>query len=304
MRIGIAAKLSKIEWDMHRLDKTWDEVIRLYRFQKEDVDKILNSHHRQKENIEHIQECFPDAKLVNVIGIENGIEEKSSLDVLISVGGDNFFQICTHLFKDCYFVSVNSDSLRSHGALLNFDSKSLESYASKIIDGSFNYKCWTRVSTFLNDKYLGDSSCTVSLSIKATDMISRYLLNYKDFSEEQKSSGLLVVSGAASSTGSWYRNAGLYLPQLKSGFYQSPTRNFSKSAQEIRTLTREPFKGADCNYKLLNLSVKKGEELSLIYWANNPSELSFDSVKRFEVNEGDRLSFRVSEKPLKVIIPF
>ncbi len=40
MKIGIAQKLTKIEWDMHRLGISRDKVIETYKKQEKDVNKI------------------------------------------------------------------------------------------------------------------------------------------------------------------------------------------------------------------------------------------------------------------------
>lgn len=299
MKIGIAAKLSKIEWDMYRLGLSREDVIEFYRQQEKDVDKIVDSHNRQKECIESIIAENPDAKTIDMIALEKGEVPKPDVDLLIVIGGDNFFQICTHYFSDAYLVGINSDPETSHGALLNFDYESLQRNLANTVKGDFEAEEWTRVATTLNGERVEDGSCTVSLT--TGDMMCRYLLKLNNDSEEQKCSGILVVSGAGSGKRAWYRNAGIYLPQIKSGFYPQPTKEFPKTSPELKTLTLVPFGGEDCPYRGLNADIYKGEELKLIYWTSSPALLSVDSMKRYDVKEGDVLTFKVSDKKLKVV---
>jgi NAD kinase len=309
LKIGIAAKESKIQWDMHRLVLSWDEVVKLYEKQRKDIDKIISSHERQKRSIESIISRCPSAQMIDMRLISFGEKIKPELDMLIAIGGDNFFQLCTHHFQDAYLVGVNSDSETSHGALLNYSYDTLLPKLDNILKGNFRTENWTRVATELNGKRVEDATCTVSLSIKATDMISRYLLTLWSnsvegggaISEEQKATGLLVVTGAGSGDGAWYRSAGLYLPLVKSGVYKISTKEFPKDSGRIMTLTREPFNAEYCQYRLLNRTIWPDGGASLIYWANDPSELSVDSINRYKVKDGDRLTFRVSEKTIKVV---
>lgn len=299
MRTGVAAKLSKIEYDMFRLDASRKEILDLYKSQGKDVPKIEASHERQKRNIDSVIAKISDPETVDILRLENG-GAKPSVDQLVVIGGDNFFQICAHHYPDTFLVGINSDPTTSHGALLNFTPKSFVENADRILSKHTSYEEWSRISTEINGKQIESGVCTVALSIMATDMISRYNLNLKGNQEEQKSTGILIVTGAGSGDGAWYRNAGMYLPMVKSGLYPKMTQKFPPY-RELRTLTREPFNGIDCPYQGLNLQIERGDELELTYWANDPSELSVDSVFRYKVEEGDHLSFKHAEKPLRVI---
>ena len=299
MSIGIATKLSKLEWDMHRLGMSRDETIVRYRAEQLDVGKILDSHERQQENIESIVHQV-DGTHVDILAISAGAA-RPAIDLLIAMGGDNFFQLCAYHFNDAALVGVNTDPQTSHGALTYFDHDSLERKLPDIAAGRYEIEQWTQIATSLNGQRVADASCVVSLAIKATDMVSRYLLKMNGEQEEQKATGILVAAGAGSRKRAWYRNAGLYLPQVRLGIYPLVTQEFPVTARELHPLTREPLGGEDAPYRWLNHTIPEGASLSLVYWANDPSELSIDSVKRYEIKEGDELTFWVSEKPLNVV---
>jgi NAD kinase len=307
MKIGIATKLSKIDWDLHRLGISKKDLFNLYKKQEKDIDRIIESHERQKFSINQIISEFPDAQFIDMIKMtedKNHSPKNYNLDLIMSIGGDNFFQLCAHYFPDSEIIGINSDFMTSYGGLLYFDYNSVINNSSEIKNKSYELENWTKISTYLNDNKIQDGICTVALSIKATDMISRYLLTKGNCSEEQKATGFLIVSGAGSGDGAWYRNAGLALPQYKSGLYPNVSSEFSKIKPCIKSLTREPFKGENCSYKMMNESVNENESLELLYWANNPSELSIDSIVRYDVFEGDRIKFKVSDNTLKVVKPF
>jgi NAD kinase len=303
MKLGIAAKYSKLEWDMYRLGISREEAIEIYKSENMNVERILDSDIRQRNSIDAITRKVSNSEIVDIISITEGQIKKPNPDMLISIGGDNFFQLCSHHFPDAYLIGVNSDPQTSHGALLNFTHESLELNIDKILNNDFRTEYWTRIAATLNGTKIEDTTCTFSLSIKATDMVTRYLLQHKGEQEEQKATGILLVTGAGSGDRAWYRNAGLYLPMIKSGLYPEVTQEFSKTARMLKTLTREPMGGADCQYLWLNKTIREDEELKLIYWANDVSELSIDSIKRYDVKQGDVLTFKVSNKPLKIVSP-
>ncbi|MBS3124336.1 hypothetical protein J4437_06950 [Candidatus Woesearchaeota archaeon] len=308
MKIGLAAKYSKLEWDQYRLGLSEEKILDQYKQQNKDVEKILQSHSRQKRNIEVLLNKLGSAEIVDILAITKGKSAKPELDMLIAMGGDNFFQICSHYFADNYLVGVNTDPLTSKWVLLKFNSETLSLELENILNEKFKVEEWSRISTKLQNQQLENANCTVALSIKATDQISRYLLSMekelgKIDSEEQKFTGILVVSGAGSEKGAWYRNAGLYLPMINSKLYPNATTAFSFSKSVIKTLVREPMDGEDCHYKWLNQTIPAGQTLKLKYWANDISELSIDSIKRYDVKEGDELEFSVSDKKLRVVVP-
>ena len=297
MKIGLATKLSKLDWDCYRLNMKRDAVIEIYKRQEKDVDKILASHNRQNANIEDILRIAPDAEKVDMLDLQKNPKRRPDLDMLLVMGGDNFFQIAAHHFPYAYLIGVNSDPQTSHGALLNYTPESLIENLPGIIEGHFQTEYWTKIETKLNGKMLEDAGFTISLSIKATDMMSRFYLKRDGLAEEQKATGILVVTGAGTGKGSWYRNSSIYLPAVG---YDMP-KEIERDDRKLKTLTREPMGGVDCPYQGLNMTIGEDDELNLMYWANDPSELSLDSIKRYDVFEGDRLSFRVSDRYLKVI---
>ena len=300
LKIGIAAKLSKLEWDMHRLGLSREQAIDSYKREGMDIQKILSSHERQKKSIDTLLSVAKGAELVDMVEVPRGAD-RPELDVLLAIGGDNFFQLSAHYFPEAYIVGVNSDPQTSLGALLYYNYSSLIPKLSSIQDGNFRTEHWTTIATTLNGKRIEDTFCTLALSIKATDMMSRYLLSTQEGQEEQKSTGWMLVSGAGSGNHSWYSTSGLYLPQIGSGLYKTIAEPFSRISKILKTLTREPFGGKLCSYKLLNYTLHPEEEITLVYWAQDPSELSLDSIRRYDVREGDHLSFRISEHPLKVV---
>ena len=306
MDIGITYKFSKLEWDMLGTGKTRDELIEEYGRLGQDVEGIIQSHERQKMCRERLLDELPQARYIDLPALKRGdvtgnIQKR--YDKIFTIGGDNFSQQVAFYFPDSEFVLINSDPETSHGALLHYDCDSVLEDLDRIVKGDYGIIERTKLATTVNGKRINDTTCTFSLKNTIGDMMTRYMLKIGDESEHQKSSGLLVVTGSGSGDGAWYRNEGLYLPQINSGLYPLVTQEFQNTSREIRTLTLGHMFGADCEYKWLNKAVGEGDMLGVYYWSHEPAQISVDSVERYNIKEGSILTFRVSENKLRVVRP-
>ncbi|MCX6707723.1 MAG: NAD(+)/NADH kinase, partial [Candidatus Woesearchaeota archaeon] len=226
-------------------------------------------------------------------------EKARNYDLIISIGGDNHFQAIGHYVGEIPILGVNSDNMTSTGALLKFIPQDMKRYANRILRRKLTYEKWIKARAHLNDRLVEDAVAVFSLSNIEDDMMTRYKLKIEGKSEVQKSSGILVTTGAGS-TG-WYKDAGIFLPLIVTGFYKQPTLPFAPKEKRLMTLTREPYDGKECVYRMMNLMISEGEELEFIYWANENAKLSSDSVMRYVVSEGDRIRFSVSPDVLNVV---
>jgi NAD kinase len=300
MKIGITNKLTGIEYEMHVQKRSWDDIIKQFRDEEKPVDEIIASHHRQKDCIKTATELFPNAVPVDMIAVAEKNAPVPELDLLVILGGDNFFQICTHHFPNAYLVGVNSDPVTSEGNILPYTLDRLIQKAEDFEKLNFGFEWWTRIATYINGERKEDGTCTVSIS--TTNKMCTYSLQNGDVREKQKSSGILVVSGAGSGEGSWYQDGGLYLPQVKSGLYPTIPQSFAMNAPYLMSLTREPHRGEKHRYKMLNSQINFLEELKYVHWTRNVTELSIDSIKEYTIRKGDVVAFKVSDKPLKIVI--
>jgi len=299
MRIAIIPKQSAIEWDMNRLFLDRDDLLQRYAEQERNVQRMVSSEERQHQSIDDIMILFPGA---DVLALEQFNKEKAKqYDLVVAVGGDNHFLRVAHYLEETPIIGINSDVITSVGALLRFDPKNIPGHIKKILEGRFSYEEWTRAEAKINGKLVEDARGMFSLSNIEDDMMTRYLLKFKDGREQQKSSGMIVTTGAGS-TG-WYTDAGIYLPTISSGSYPEPASSFPPDRRMLKTLTREPFGGKDCSYEMLNLGIRAGEELEIVYWANDNAKLSSDSVIKYVISEGDRIKFRVSPRTFRVVTP-
>ncbi len=304
-RAGIAYKTPEIDWDMRRLGLGGrEEILSLYRrqgFSGETIENRIASCRRQWESINGIIRMIPEAEIINVEDFKGKYGRKDVPDLLFVLGGDNFFQECTHYFGDSCFVSINSDPKTSVGALMYFDYDTLKPRLEDILKGDFRTEGWTRIACEINGKRIGDGTCTSAIYNSEGDKPINYLLSANGNEEMQKGTGLLVVSGAGSQQPAWYRNAGAYLPSLKSGLYPNPTAEFPKESSELKSLTREAFWNVDCRYKMASCTAWAGESISILYLANDTGVLSMDSVERYNLSTGDEIRFWKSERRLNVV---
>jgi NAD kinase len=299
MKIAIIPKQSNIEWSMKRLFMDRDTLLRRYAMQERDIDRMAASEKRQHESIERIISMFPGA---DVLSLEAFNKEKAKqYDLVASVGGDNMFQMVAHYLEETPIIGINSDSVTSTGALLYFDPDTIAQSVKKILEGRFGHEEWTRAEADINGKLIEDARGLFCIYNTEGDMMTRYKLKLNGAEEEQKSTGIIVSTGAGS-TG-WYKSSGIYLPMIRSGRYPAPASKFSPSDRSLKTITRETHGGEECDYKMLNLEIRQGEELELIYWSPDNAKVSSDSVIRYVISEGDRIRFRVSPRLFRVVTP-
>src|SRR3989338_3978996 len=166
MKIGVAYKYSKLDWDMLTTGMSEKELIEHYIKGEQDPKRIISSHERQKRCISTILDKMPEAEIIDIKGIEDSKIKAPDLETVIAIGGDNFFQKCAYYFPDAYFVGVNSDPETSHGALLNFNIESIIGNLERIRKGDFSVEQWTKIATTVNGKMYEDTCCTLSLAIK------------------------------------------------------------------------------------------------------------------------------------------
>ncbi len=179
---------------------------------------VCDSHHAQKKNL---------ARVIKALGIHN-IVDRSQLtpaviadhDLFVFIGGDNHFTYCAQDIlryvqqnpdEDKYVSGVVLDPSKSAGALLYLDVDSFLCSVSSIEKDDFEIEHWTA----LEAKIYGGSDeprpfpavCDYFVGEYGRLFMSRNRV-YIDGKEvfPDRSSGILIATGAGSCGGSWYDN--------------------------------------------------------------------------------------------------
>jgi len=287
--ILIIPKITKVEWDMHRLDINEKQLINFYKKTGLNVDKIFDSHKRQKESLGKIKSILKDAQIVERNDLTKESVKNSSL--VIAFGGDNHFQYVSHFLDEIPILGINSDPARSEGALTSFTIKDLDKILPLILENRFEIEDWTRIEVNVNGNKIKEPAISeIFIGEEKRFNMSRHILSVNGKSEEQKGSGLLITTGVGS-TG-WYNSASRYL------FPNGDA--FAKRKKEARFILTEPYKGKLSPLTMTNGVVKEKEEVEIVSLSDSQAFLSIDSLKLIKLKEGAKIKINIG-RPLKVI---
>lgn len=296
MRFAIAAKRSKWERDYARYGSR-ALLRKMYVVQNDTWERVYSSHRRQKIALRRLREALPDSRIV--FREELPHFDYTTVDAVISLGGDNHFVFVTHFADRLPLIGINSDPVTSAGALLQFDTdRFIENLRSAGPSPRLGTEEWTRVEGMIEypdgrKTKIGPATSEISIRNSFPDAISRYLVRMNDEAwEEQKSSGLLLTTGTGS-TG-WFRNA---LPdRLQEG---AP---FPRNSAFFRGVARESGERRHYRYRLPE--VPKGGWLDLV--SEMEGEITADAHPEVTIGfpPGTKARFRLSEQNLVVVNRF
>lgn len=296
MRLAIAVKRSKWERDLIRYGSR-EAVEHLYAIQNNATAKIYQSHQRQATAAQELRAALPTATWLERSALPE--TDFSNFDCVLSLGGDNHFvYVSGFLPPGMPVIGVNSDPQTSHGSLLNFDATQVLSVLPNSKSVSFDLEHWTRIECVLT--YPDGSSkrtplCTSEISVRNAfpDLISRYLIRLDQPEwEEQKSSGLILATGAGS-TG-WYRNA--------HSMAEQDAVVFAKDAPLFRFIAREL--GATHRYQFRRAQLERGATLEVVSEMDGQVSIDTHPEFTFDFPPGTTARFQVSDSALSVVRGF
>ncbi len=287
--ILIIPKMTKIECDMKRLRLSFNEILDFYKKEGLNLDKILCSHNLQKENLNKALSLVRESRMITRDELNKEIVKKYSL--IISFGGDNHFQYVSHFLENVPILGINSDPVRSLGALTSMNTNEFETFLPEILNDKFRTEDWTRLKVTVDGKageYLAISEIFIGEERRIS--MSRHILNFKGKSEEQKGSGIIVSTGAGSS--GWYDSAARFL-------FEGGNR-FSKTENGARFILTEPFNGRLSNLRILHGNIGSGEKIEITSLSDSQAILSIDCLEFIKIREGAKIEIEI-DRPLKVV---
>lgn len=283
-RILAVCKLSKLEYDKRKFKLNNFTLIQKYRKEHIHYDIILESHIEQKKCINLAKELLPETQFIYTPHLRK--ELTVDKDLIISIGGDEHFKYTIHNSVDNkLLLSIRSDNLKSEGALSACNRHNLNLMVEQIRNDSFRTEEWVRLDATLNENPIESAVDTIYIGEKNGTRMSRYLLQYRDHVEEQKSSGLLFVTGAGS-TG-WFKSAG-----------GSP---FPRNANTGQFITREIYVGTKTGSAIRNGEFSGSEEIHILSLMDQGGIVEIDSIKEYNFPRGAVLKVRLSKKTLRVM---
>lgn len=298
MKFAVAVKRTKWERDLIRFGSQ-EEVKKIYKIQNSAYDRVYGSHLRQIAALDQLKSALPGADFIYREELDN--LDRTGYDALIALGGDNHFIYVAMFAGALPLIGINSDPMTSHGALIYFHSDGfIESYHSAGSKSSdlFEIENWSTIGCDLvypdgTIVQTGPSISEISIRNDFPDAMSRYLIRIDDGkTEEQKSSGLLLATGAGS-TG-WYRNA------LPAEVLESGDAIFPRDAPFFRAVAREAgHRGR--SYRNSYNEVAEGHSLEVISEMEGVITIDCHPERSFPFPPGCIARFYVSRQRLNVV---
>lgn len=300
-RILVVNKLSMLEYDMQRLRLTYEQVLDRYQKGGADLERILAVHERQIEARKQAAAILNSSSLISRGEITPQLANQAQL--VIALGGDNHFQYVTHFIGGATPVlGVNSDNLKSSGALLSCGMQQLSDCLQRLREGRYRFEAWSRLRVEIDGQFAGLATCDVIIGEHARREMSRYTFEVHGSLIEQKSSGLLIATGAGS-TG-WFEKASRYL-----GPGHKPFPPSLRQAKIVATEVSETLLQGAAR-KTLSMDglpafcqgwLQEGQKLVLQSLNDDLGEISWDSLGQAPFKRGSTAVIELAEEPLWVV---
>ena len=285
----IVMKKTKYELDIDTYQDL-DFYKKICLIQNDSFDKIHSSHLRQLESREILQrEVFPDGKFIFRDELDK--LDLSKFGVIVALGGDNHFTYVAHHCENNRILGCNSDIQTSLGALLSFNPLTLKQTITQNWENTTE-ESWSLISVqieYPDGRKINTVNAVSEISIRNTnpDLTSRYVILHQNAKEEQKSSGLLLYTGAGS-TG-WYASCK----------NKEEDGSFSKSANFFRVYARELSHKARKNFKLTDFTVSNS--CQIISEMNGGISIDALAERVYSFPAGSIATIHLASEKLKVI---
>ncbi len=156
------------------------------------------------------------------------------------------------------------------------------------MDGNYDIIQRTRARIVLNGELVKELALNeVYVGVENQFHTSRYVINFNEVSEEQRSSGVLVATGTGSAA--WYKSAG--------------GEKFGANDDKLKFIVREPYDGNLFRPKILNGEINVGNEIIMESRRIDGGIVAIDATCIYPFNKEDSVRIKVSKQKLNVIIP-
>ncbi len=249
--------------------------------------RILIVHRDKLFNESPIKKDFPNIKITKVwknIISKNHLKE---VDLVISIGGDGTFLSAAHFIENTPILGVNSDTNRSEGALTTIKYSQLNKKIRQILENKVKIRDYTREKIIIHQK---NKKIETENALNETFFgninphhTTNYEINYKNKTEPQKSSGIVISTGTGSTA--WYHSMG--------GF------SFGREKKQLRFRIRELYKRKIHKSKIKKGKINPNEKLTIVSKINH-AIVAIDSIRTYSMSKNDKIEISIGN-PLRVI---
>ena len=226
-------------------------------------------------------------------------------DLIVTIGRDGLVVNTAKYLDGQPIVAVNPDPARIDGVLLPFTADKARAAAGRVLDDKARYHSITMAEVRLNDGqrllafndfYLG----------QRTHLSSRYRVTWGRRTEEQSSSGVLVVTGAGS-TG-WFSStqnmaAAVTRLLLRDAAPELPRMRLPWDDPRLVFVVREPFRSKASDVNLTAGLLNAGEELLFESHMPDGGVIFSDGVESdtLAFNSGTVATFRAADRRTRLV---
>ncbi len=213
---------------------------------------------------------------------KNDFKEK---DLIITLGGDGTFVKAANLIEDIPILGINAEPQTSEGALTSITAHEIHKLEN-IFLGKYRTIIRHRAKVILNSKILEEHALNeVYVGAHSQFHSSRYVITFKDKTEEQRSSGVIISTGTGSPA--W--------------FYSAGGKIFNHDKEKLSFIVREPYFGKRIfRPNILKGNIHKEEKLKIESKRHEGGIIAIND-STYPFNEGDIVEIELSDKPLKVM---
>lgn len=242
---------------------------------------------QDSEIIHKIKSIANTRKLIIIPYSEADKTVLDSADLVITLGGDGTFIRAANIIDKSFIIGINSNPKSSEGALSSLTISNID-ILKGVLDGNYEVINRTRIKVVLNGRVLPETATNeVYIGTELQFHTSRYKIKFNGFSEEHRSSGVVVSTGTGSK--SWYSAIG--------------GKPFSPDEKILHFIVREPYFG-DKVFKptIINGIINSDSSLTIESTRNFGGIIAINDVI-YKFNSGDIAEFSVSDKPVRCLIP-
>ncbi|MBU1204500.1 MAG: NAD(+)/NADH kinase [Nanoarchaeota archaeon] len=205
-------------------------------------------------------------------------------NLIIAVGGDGTFLRASHFVKNELLLGVNSDPKTKEGFFMSSCKNDFDKKLELFLNHKFFVEKHTRLKSKINKKEICLALNEVFIGNKIPYKTSLYKIFFNNKTEEQKSSGIIVSTGAGSNA--WLRSAGV--------------KPFSSCSKKFYFIVREPYKGKLTKPLLTKGFIGQNQVLKIKSKMDN-GIVAVDSNKEYRFNKGSVIEITLSKSPVRLV---
>ncbi len=304
MKVVLACKRTAYESFTQRYGDHWPEALDGFDLESR---AVLDEHE------EHMRSVDALVAELTAVGLEPevflarsyGPGDLEGSDLVISVGGDGELLNVASYLQGGELVLGFKSYRRSAGRLLLDPRVTPRKIARALVRGAVRVEHWTRVAATIYDRGRvthGLALNEVFIGDEYSMGTARYTIQVGRRRERQRSSGIVVATGAGS-TG-WYSN--IVVPTDRGCHLAMP---FDRRSRQLRYLVRDPIRYPEPP-KLVAGTILPGTSFVVKSTMNTDGVVSFDGSKptyerprAYPFNRGARVEIGISDHPLRVAVP-